>query len=797
MLRWFKKSTKKRARAAKGKSRPPRTSLPRGDGPRLSSAPSKRTSTEKLPQKSGKLAKDRFETAPTRRRSGSGSTGGGSRFRRLLRSRTLWASIISLTLMLMLLAGIGLIVIAHDLPDIDHLKEAKKQHGIRIMSEDGVLVATFGEVYGETIPYDAIPKSLIHAVLATEDRRFFSHGGIDMWGILRAMLVNARAGHVVQGGSTITQQLAKNMFLTPERTMKRKAQEAVLAIYLEGRYRKQEILEIYLNRTYLGAGAYGIDAAARRYFDKSARDLTLNESALLAGLLKAPSRYAPTSNAKRAHLRAQQVLINMEDAGFITEAQAKQAIADLSKPSTSKIVEGSGSRYFADWVVDSLPDYIGDIDDDLVVTTTFSPEMQHKAEDVLTTIMATEGPAKKIKQAALVSMRPDGAVRAMVGGINYATSQYNRAAQARRQAGSTFKLFVYLAALESGYTPQSQVLDAPISLIVGRKSWSPTNFTGDYKGEIPMYMAVRHSINTAAVRISQAVGLYRVASMATRLGITNVTPAPSMALGAVEVSLVEITGAYAHLANNGLGVKPYGITRITTTRGEVLYDRGDITPQATLSDNVVAMMNFMLRGAVQSGTATRAALRGRDVAGKTGTSQDFKDAWFVGFTPQIVTGVWVGNDDNTPMTKVTGGNVPAMIWHNYMQQALAGTPALPITVNEGTASGFFPWQNSPNIPSEVSSDGINDAAVNPLTGGNEFPAVHGAGSAPLPANVPFGRMHPPLGAPQATAPTPAPITSAPIAPPQTAPAEAPPAAAKETAEPEVLDSQFWNTLLEH
>lgn len=655
--------------------------------------------------------------------------------------------------MLAMVGAVLLVIIAHDLPDIEKLQNAKEQHGIRLVSEEGTLIATFGEIYGETIPYAQLPKSLIEAVLATEDRRFFAHGGVDVLGIARAMFVNARAGRVVQGGSTITQQLAKNMFLTPERTLKRKVQEAILAFYLEGRYSKQEILGIYLNRVYLGAGAYGVDAAARRYFDKSARELTLDESAMLAGLLKAPSRYAPTSNGKRARDRARQVLINMVDADFITKEQAKQAMVALTKPASDKVVEGSGSRYYADWVVDSLPDYIGEVDADLEVTTTMRPEDQKRAEDALTNVMATEGPAKNIKQAALVSMSPDGAVRAMVGGINYGSSQYNRAAQAKRQAGSTFKLFVYLAALEAGYSPQSLVLDAPITMQVGNRVWSPTNFSGDYKGEIPMWMAVRQSINTAAVRVSQAVGLYRVASMAKRLGIGQVTPAPSIALGAVEVSLTEITGAYAHLAAEGMSVKPYGIVKIATTEGKVLYNRGDAGRTMAVSSDVVHMMNFMLRGAVQSGTATRAALPGRDVAGKTGTSQDFKDAWFVGFTPQLVTGVWVGNDDNTPMKKVTGGNVPAMIWHDYMAQALKGQPVLGLPVSEGASTGFLPWQ-ADNVP--------GDTVVDPITGEREAPQP-----APV-SNVPFG------------GPTP---------PPAAAPAEVP------KKDGDILDEKFWNQLM--
>lgn len=747
MLRWLKKSTKKRGKTKRTTVRNGRGYTPRGSGPRLSSGA--KPAAARTPQQ-------RYHTQTRGRKRKKRASSGGPFYGR----RGFWFGLFSIGFMLMIVGGIFVIVIAHDLPDINNLQDDTKQRGIRIVSEDGTLVATFGEIYGETIPYEQLPKTLIEAVLATEDRRFFAHGGVDMLGIARAVFANARAGKVVQGGSTITQQLAKNMFLTPERTLKRKLQEAILAFYLEGRYRKQEIMAIYLNRVYLGAGAYGVDAAARRYFDKSARDLTLPESAMIAGLLKAPSRYAPTANAKLARDRARQVLINMVDGDFISEAEAKRAAAILNQPASTKVVEGSGSRYFADWVVDSLPDYIGDVNSDLVVTATIDPKRQAMAEDALTNVMANEGPAKNIKQAALVSMTPGGAVRAMVGGINYGSSQYNRAAQAKRQAGSTFKLFVYLAALEAGYSPQSMVLDAPVSMQVGNRTWNPTNFSGDYKGEIPMWMAVRHSINTAAVRVSQAVGLYRVASMAKRLGIAQVTAAPSMALGAVEVSLLEITGAYAHLPNNGVSVKPYGITKIATVDGKVLYQRGETGGTLSLSQNVVEMMNFMLRGAVQSGTATRAALPGRDVAGKTGTSQDFKDAWFVGFTPQLVTGVWVGNDDNTPMKKVTGGNVPAMIWHEYMQQALKGEPSLGLPVSEGASPGFFPWQ-ADNVP--------NDGMADPLAGTTEGTQMQ---TAPvLPSDTPFG------------GPTPPPVEERQV------PAQQP------RPQGDVLDGGFWNTLM--
>lgn len=711
MPRWFKKSTKKRRSKAK-----PRVVKPAG--------------AQQRPRARVQVRKRRAV---------------------FYKRRGFWIAMFKLAVVGAILAAIAIAVIVQTLPDVGQLAEPKKQRGIQLVSEGGTMIASYGEMYGEQLAYRELPKELVEAVLATEDRRFFAHHGIDVWGILRAAIVNARAGRVVQGGSTVTQQLAKNMFLTPERTLMRKLQEVVLAFYLEGRYSKQEIMSIYLNRVYLGAGSYGIDAAAKRYFGKSAREMNLVESAMLTGLLKAPSRYAPTSNSKRARERTLQVLVNMEDAGFLSEAEVKQAMTQLKDSLTEHTVEGSGMRYFTDWVVDTLPNYIGDVDEDIIVTTTIGPKTQGMAEEAVAEVMATEGPAKNISQAALVAMSPDGAVRAMVGGINYGSSQYNRAAQAKRQAGSTFKLFVYLAGLEAGYTPQSLVLDAPITLKVGNKSWSPRNFTKGYQGEISMADALRQSINTAAVRISQAVGIYKVASLAKRMGIADVHAAPSIALGAEEVSLVEITGAFAHLPNNGRSVQPYGIMQIATTKGEVLYRRGQVVGHQVISPSVVEMMNYMLKRVVQSGTGTRAALPGREAAGKTGTSQDFKDAWFMGFVPQLATGVWVGNDDNKPMKQVTGGNVPAMIWKAFMVKALDGLPAAGIPASDGSG-GLFNWFGPTNVPDEYDVQG--QAAPQ---------------GQPLPDNVPFGYANPPQPQPQ-----PAP----------------------QQGEDQVLGNGFWNKLME-
>lgn len=675
------------------------------------------------------------------------------------------------SVMLFILGGLVLMFFWATLPDIRDLNKINKQQGITVETTDGRIIATYGDVYGSYVPYEKFPRALIEAVLATEDRRFFQHHGVDFFGILRAMVVNARAGHVVQGASTVTQQVAKNVFLTPERTIARKIQEVLLAFWLEGRYTKQEIMSIYLNRVYLGAGTFGVDAASRRYFNKPASEMGLVESAMIAGLLKAPSRYAPTASSERAMARAHQVLKNMADHGALDAKKIKPALEAFAKE-PKHTVEGSDVRYYSDWVVDALPDYVGNTEDDLIVVTTFDPKVQEYAADALENKIGMEGEAKKVSQGAVVAMAPDGAVKALVGGVNYGESQYNRAGQAKRQAGSLFKLFVYLAALEAGYTPMAQVEDAPISIQVGRKVWSPRNYTNDYKGIMTVADAFRQSINTVAVRLSQYAGVRRVAQMAERLGIPNVTPNPSIALGAEEATLVEMTGAFAHLANGGNKVVPYGIVEIRTSKGEELYKREPSDGNPVLAQGTVEMMNYLMLGTVRSGTGTRAALPGRDVAGKTGTTSDYKDAWFVGFTPQLVTGVWVGNDNNRPMASVTGGNIPAMIWRDTMIKALEGVPAAAIPSNSASSEGLLPWLFGGSTPDVTPPQQPTSVA---------------------PANSPFSHINDgerAIGAPLPPGSQPVPV--------YTPPGNSEPSTDKPAIEGDggVLDKKFWNTLMD-
>lgn len=672
----------------------PPSRRPRGQGPKLTSAGGKpkkgaaSISPKKEAPRRVAASKGGKKRAATRRRPASGRVA-------FFKRRSVWLFLGSAFFTFLIFGVAVLLYFAKDLPSIRGLDTIEKQPGITMKTRDGLILASYGDVYGDYVPYEELPPHLVEAVLATEDRRFFEHAGIDIFGIARAMVVNLQAGGFVQGGSTITQQVAKNVFLTPDRTLRRKMQEMLLAFWLESRFTKQEILAIYLNRVYLGAGNFGVDAASRRYFDKPATEMNLIESAVITGLLKAPSKYSPIANVELAKKRSHQVLINMQDAGYIDEAEVKAGLAEFKPPKLYRDDDPSGTRYFTDWLIDELPDYIGNIEQDLVVITTLDPRLQKEAEDALNTVMDESGEEKNARQAALVSMAPDGAVQAMVGGRDYGESQFNRAVQASRQPGSVFKLFVYLAAIDAGMTPDTLVTDEPVALTVGNKTWRPGNFSADYRGTITMREALTHSINTVAVQLTMAVGVNRVVDMAGRLGIKNVPANPSIALGAVQTNLLNLTGAYAHLANEGKGVQPYGIQAIYSQSGTELYERKGSGLWVVLRGNVVRQMNYMLMNVPVAGTG-RGAYIGRPMAGKTGTSSDFKDAWFIGFVPQLVTGVWVGNDDNTPMKKVTGGNLPAVIWRNYMTAAVSNLPAASVPNSAySTDEGLLPWQTAP------------------------------------------------------------------------------------------------------
>lgn len=588
------------------------------------------------------------------------------------------------------------------LPSIHELSDFKRKTSIVITSEDGQIITSYGDVYGKFVPFKDLPKSLVDALIATEDRNFYYHPGIDPIGLARAAIANFRAGHVVQGGSTLTQQVAKNVFLTPERSMMRKFREMLLAFKLELNFSKEDIITIYLNRVYLGAGNYGVDAAAKRYFGKPASEMTLSESAIIAGLLKAPSRFAPTSNPKLSQKRAEQVILNMVDAGYITPDKALRARADIPKALIGRKNIAQSNLYFGDYVLDQIPKFFTNVNEDIVVTTTLRPDMQTAAENAIKEVMDKEAEKYKVSQAALVAMSPDGAIRALIGGRDYGESQFNRAYQSFRQPGSSFKLFVYLAGLEAGLTPDTIVDDHPITINTGVGTWSPKNYDGDYNGEMPLRRAVAKSINTVAVQVSEQAGRGRVAAMAKRLGITShIEPVASIALGTNEVNLIDMTTAYAHLASDGRAVKPYAIQTIRTKKGELVYEHPDERQPIVLRPDIVGMMNDLLSGVVQYGTGTRANI-GRPAAGKTGTTSDYRDAWFMGYTPDLVAGVWVGNDNNVAMKKVTGGTLPAPIWAAFMKQALADVPPHPLPIRSAEP---LPWQTTVSTARSITENG--------------------------------------------------------------------------------------------
>ena len=562
------------------------------------------------------------------------------------------------------------------LPPMDEWVVPTRPTTVKILAANGALITTRGEKNGEALTLNEMPAYLPQAVIAIEDRRFYWHFGMDPIGLTRAFFANWRAGGVVQGGSTLTQQLAKNLFLKPERTLERKIQEVILAVWLEASLSKQRILELYLNRVYLGGGAYGVDAAALRYFGKSARNVTLAEAAMLAGLLKAPARYAPTTNPSAAEGRASLVLAAMHDQGYIDSREASFAMSAAVRP-VGDVAGGSG-RYVADWVIDLLPGFVGKLDRDVIVDTTIDLRLQSAAAVAISGMLAKEGGTHAVSQGALVAMDPGGAIKALVGGRDYATGPFNRAVDARRQPGSAFKPFVYLTALEYGMRPETVRIDQPVSI----GGWRPKNYTDEYRGPVSLQSALALSLNTVSAQLTAEVGPGNVAATARRLGIASpMMETPSIALGTSEVSLVELTGAYVPFANGGYGVIPHVIKRIATIDGEVLYQRSGSGPGRVIHQDYVGMMNAMLAQTLENGTGRKAAIAGRPAAGKTGTSQDFRDAWFVGYTANLVAGIWFGNDDGKPTKKVTGGNLPAMTWQLFMNRALDGVPVADLPGN--------------------------------------------------------------------------------------------------------------------
>ncbi|MEI9903565.1 MAG: PBP1A family penicillin-binding protein [Asticcacaulis sp.] len=596
---------------------------------------------------------------------------------------SIWAAIFAV-------AFVG--VMAIDLPDTTALDHPNKVPAITYLDRSGALIAVRGSQAAAPVDIDKLPDYVPLAFVAIEDRRFFTHPGFDPVGILHSVLYNIfqrKKGGNLRGGSTITQQLARNLFLSANQNMKRKIQELMLAVWLEHKFTKKQILQLYLNRVSFGGGAVGIEAASQRYFNKPAKDLTIGEAAMLAGMMKGPSRYSPLSDQQRAGVRAGVVLKEMVDAKVITEAQRQQA---LQTPiNVSKSLANAHAQYFVDWLDTQVRGMI-DLSDpknneDLIVQTTLDLPIQSDAERAVQTIMqrdAKKGP----QQAALVSVDGDGRIRAMIGGVSYADSQFNRATDAHRQAGSSFKPFVYLTAMEAGYLPTTPVVDEPFSI----GDWAPENYTKKYLGLIDLQYALAESVNTVAARLANDIGRNNVANTAHRLGIdSKLNTDPAMALGTSEVTPIEMAQAYIPFANGGIKSPVYGLVQIRTVSGKIIYQYHQDTRVRVINNPPLQEMNFMLRQVLTRGTGGGASVPGYDIAGKTGTTSDYRDAWFDGYTGGFVTIVWVGRDDNTPMAgKITGGMTPAAIWKTYMTSALkriqvsaipegpAGSPLSPV-----------------------------------------------------------------------------------------------------------------------
>ena len=598
---------------------------------------------------------------------------------------------------------IAVMITRSSLPEYQELQSSPNGQMVRVHAADGTVIVSLGPSYGEWLPFDRIPPVMTDAMVSVEDRRFYMHPGVDPIGIVRSAWVRLQRGHWAQGGSTITQQLARNIFLTNTRTFGRKFREMIIAMAMERKFSKRQILELYLNRVYFGGGAYGVDAASRKFFGHGGDKLTLPEAAIIAGLVKAPSHYSPTADAEAAISRAQVVLETMREAGKITAEQA--ANADPASVKLAPEPRQNSVRYFTDWALAQLDELIDETNEPIDVWTTLDLGMQRAAD------IAIRANAPPGSQGALVALDRDGAVRAMVGGTDYVSSIYNRATQSVRQPGSAFKLFVYLAALEAGHTPDEAVVDEPIDI----DGWSPRNSNGKYAGQIDLRTAFAFSINTVAAQLGADVGFSTVADMARRFGIsTPVNTHPSMVLGTSDVRLIDMTRAFASVSAKGIAVVPFGILKVTAGKGRILYEHHVDDTRVLVAPWVTAQMTDLLQTAVATGTG-RAAQLDRPVAGKTGTTTSNKDGWFLGFSSGLTTGVWMGRDDARPVGGLQGGRAPARAFHDFMSRAVANRQVEPFE----TAVTLPEWQLEPddeayfgneaapdNTPPQVNDDGL-------------------------------------------------------------------------------------------
>ena len=593
-----------------------------------------------------------------------------------------------------------------------HIPE--REPGIMMLAADGSVLAEQGAFFGDEVKISELPDYVPNAVIAIEDRRFRQHFGIDPIGLARAMARNVLSGRLVQGGSTLTQQLAKNLFLSPERTFKRKFQEMVLAIWLEGRYSKDEILQLYLNRVYFAGNTYGIDKASQAFFGKSARELNLGEAATLAAMLKAPTTYNPLTHPDESAQRTKLVLQAMADQGYISPDEQNTAITQPTQVAAADYIPAK--QYAVDWVMAQLPLLVKNYDQSIIVETTIDPALQANAEQALRKRLAGEGRKLNVGEGAVVVMDGEGAVRALVGGRSYKKSQYNRAVQARRQPGSAFKPFVYLTAFEQGYDPDMVETDQPITI----GNWTPDNYKHKYLGEVTLEQAYAQSLNTVAAKLGQDVGIAAVIRTARKLGITSpLSEDASLALGTSEVSPLEMATAITPFANGGNAVQAFVVTRVKTRDGAVLYERQGSGLGQVIKPGVLGEMNRLMRAVVTEGTGRKAAISGFDIGGKTGTSQDSRDAWFVGYSTYLTGVIWLGNDDNTPTKAVTGGSLPAQIWHDIMAPALAGLTPQPLPGDYSVAA--LSRGDHPVYGGEVEAE----SPVPPRRGGGLFGGLFG------------------------------------------------------------------------
>ncbi len=702
-----------------------------------------------------------------------------------------------------LAAGGFCVLYALALPALLEFDESKFQTGkyaVKFLDAGGNEIGKRGILHNDSVPLEDIPDVLIKSTLATEDRRFFEHWGVDWLGTIRALATNVQANEVVQGGSTLTQQLAKNLFLSSERSFQRKIKELFLSFLLESRFTKRQILKMYFDRAYMGGGAVGVEAASQYYFGHSVRDVTMAEAAMMAGLFKAPTKYAPHVNLAASRARTNQVLDNLVEAGFYTAGQVHAARLNPAKTIDTR--DATSPDWFLDWAYEEVQrlaegkgQYV------LTARTTIDLNLQRLADETIRNAVAKEGKEAHFNASAMVVMETDGAVKAITGGLDYGESQFNRATKAKRQPGSSFKVYVYATALENGYSPNSEVRDASRSC----GNWSPSNFGGGggSGARMPLWMALAKSYNTVAAELSFAVGREKVIEMTKRLGITGVKKSCSMALGDGGITVLEHTGGVATFANGGKLAKPFGILDITTSRGELLYARERDEPPApqVLKPKVAEGMNYMLQKVVTEGTGTRAALDFTNVAGKTGTSTGPKDVWFVGYTGKYVAGIWAGNDDNRPMlggSEHTGGHIAAPIWHNFMSVAhtdmnIANIPGLephPTQVAEqqrlaelkkseiaqgintpAQASAPGGTYRAPSAMPDTTREALKKLAVAMRKAGNlgeapppapaaAPPPANGATPQPPPGNAPAG------SAPNGSAPVAPPPAAAPASPQQ-------------------------------